>query len=79
MESKRALGNVAPKCYLAADGFFRIFFRFDAKLLEVGGVGGFALVEGVINMLSKAKEWKLMRYIPEFKLFKETGRDFETR
>src|SRR5205809_2839577 len=26
------------------------------------------------RMLSKAKEWKLLRYLPEFKLFKETGR-----
>ena len=25
-------------------------------------------------MLSKAKEWKLLRFVPEFKLFKETGR-----
>ena len=26
------------------------------------------------RMLSKAKEWKLIRYVPDFKLFKETGR-----
>jgi len=26
------------------------------------------------RMMSKAKEWKLLRYVPEFKLFKETGR-----
>jgi integrase len=48
----------------------------DAEALRFPGspANGNNALRTLSRMLSKAKEWKLLRYVPEFKLFKETGR-----
>jgi integrase len=48
----------------------------DAEALRFPGspAKGNNALRTLSRMLSKAKEWKLLRYVPDFKLFKETGR-----
>jgi len=48
----------------------------DAEALRFPGspANGNNALRTLSRMLSKAKEWKLLRFVPEFKLFKETGR-----
>jgi len=48
----------------------------DAEALRfpASAANGNTALRTLRRMLRKAKEWKLIRYAPEFKLFKETGR-----